>query len=219
MYTNSYIFGSSRGRSMSQVKCKQVNILPGGTYSKLCDLAEKQLRNNTDPKIVYFIAGIPDICTLTRDKKQKYEESYLNLEKDHVLHIQNTISDVEKRMRNIGCKVVFGTITTISFKNWNSHRKFVGKTVHLKHETEYHIMQEQLNSILYTVNSYIINKNLENGVVSPFLHSYVHKRSGKKTRYIYTRLVGGVHPTRALSAAGTRHLETTIDINEHNLNL
>jgi hypothetical protein len=60
-----------------------VNILPGGTYSKLCDLAEKQLRNNTDPKIVYFIAGIPDICTLTRDKKQKYEESYLNLEKDN----------------------------------------------------------------------------------------------------------------------------------------
>ena len=147
MYTNSYIFGSSRGRSMSQVKCKQVNILPGGTFSKLCDLAEKQPCNNTDPKIVYFIAGIPDICTLTRDKKQKYEESYLNLEKDHVLHIQNTISDVEKRMRNIGCKVVFGTITTIRFKNWNSHRKFVGKTVHLKHEIEYHIMQEQLNFI------------------------------------------------------------------------
>ena len=32
--------------------------------------------------------------------------SYLNLEKDHVLHIQNTISDVEKRMGNIGFKVV-----------------------------------------------------------------------------------------------------------------
>jgi hypothetical protein len=219
MYTNSYIFGSSRGRSMRQVKCKHVNILPGGTYSKLCDLAEKQLRNNTDPKIVYLIAGIPDICTLTQDKKQKYEESYLNLEKDHVLHVQNTISDVEKRMRIIGCKVVFGTITTISFKNWNSHRTFVGKTVHLKHEAEYHIMQEQLNSILYTVNSYIINKNRENGVVSPFLHSYVHKRNGKKTRYIYTRLVDGVHPTHALSAAGKHHLEATIDVNENNLNL
>lgn len=219
MYTNSYIFGSSRGRSMSQVKCKQVNNLPGGTYSKLCDLAEKQLRKNTDPKIVYFIAGIPDICTVIRDKKEKYEESYLNLEKDHVLHVQNTISDVEKRMRNIGCKVVFGTITIISFKKWNSHRKCVGKTVHLKHETEYHIMQEKLNSILYTVNSYIIHKNIENGVVSPFLHSYVHKKSGKKTRYIYTRLVDGVHPTHALSVAWTRHLETTIDLNQHNLNL
>jgi hypothetical protein len=48
---------------MSQVKCKQVNILLGGTYSQLCDLVEKHLPNNVDPKIVYFIAGIPDICT------------------------------------------------------------------------------------------------------------------------------------------------------------
>ena len=118
MYANSYMFGSSRGRS--QVKCKQVNSLPGGTYSQRFDLDEKQLCNicnNTDPKIVYFIAGIPNIGTLNREKKEKYEESYLNLEKDHVLPVQNTISGVEKRMRNIGCKVVFGTITTVSFKN------------------------------------------------------------------------------------------------------
>jgi hypothetical protein len=78
-------------------------------------------------------------------------------------------------------------------------------------------MQEQLNYILYTVNSYIIKKNMENGVVSPFLHSYVHKRNGKKTRYIYARLVDGVHSTHAPSAAWTRHLETTIDINVCNL--
>ena len=58
---------------------------------------------------------------------------------------------------------------------------------------------------------------MENGVVSPFLHSYVHKRNGKKTRYIYARLVDGVHSTHAPSAALTRHLETTIDINECNL--
>ena len=89
--------------------------------------------------------------------------------------------------------------------------------LHLKHETEYPIMQEQLNSILYTVNSYIIKIKSGNGVVSPFLHSYVNKRNGKKTRYIYARLVDGVHSTYALSAAWTRHLETTIDINECNL--
>jgi hypothetical protein len=58
---------------------------------------------------------------------------------------------------------------------------------------------------------------LENGVVSPFLHSYVHKRNGKKTLYIYARLVDGVHSTHALSAAWTRHIETPIDINERNL--
>jgi len=59
---------------MSRVKCKQVNILSGGTDSQLCDLVEKHLPNNIDAKIVYFIAGIPDICTLTWDKKEKYEE-------------------------------------------------------------------------------------------------------------------------------------------------
>jgi hypothetical protein len=121
-------------------------------------------------------------------------------------------------MRNIACKLVFGT--TVSFKKMELPQEICcNKTVHLKHETEYHIMQEQLNDILYTVNSYIIHKNLENGVVSPFLHYYVHKRSGKKTRYIYARLVNGVHPTHTLSATWTRHLETTIDINEHNLNI
>ena len=80
-----------------------------------------------------------------------------------MFYMYKTLSDVEKRMRNIGCKVVLGTITTISFKNWNSHRKFVGKTVHLKHETEYHIMQEQLNSILYTVRDQPFN--LKGGVM------------------------------------------------------
>jgi hypothetical protein len=74
MYTHSYSFGSSRGRSMSQVKCKQVNILPSETHSQRCDLAEKQLRNNTDP----------DIGTLTREKKEKYEEFYLNLSKHYI---------------------------------------------------------------------------------------------------------------------------------------
>ena len=57
MYAQSYIFASSRGRSLSQVNCKQVNVIPGGTYSRLCDLAEKQLCNNVCPKIVYFLGG------------------------------------------------------------------------------------------------------------------------------------------------------------------
>ncbi|CAC5391273.1 unnamed protein product [Mytilus coruscus] len=116
MYSSSYIFASSCGSSMSQVDCKHVNIVPGGTYDRLCSLAEKRLHNIVHPKIVYFVAGIPDICSLMRIKNEKYEESYLYLEKDHVALIQETMSDVEKRMKNIGCKVVFATITTMSFQ-------------------------------------------------------------------------------------------------------
>ncbi|CAC5372606.1 unnamed protein product [Mytilus coruscus] len=94
MYSSSYIFASSRGSSMSQVDCKQVNIITGGTYDRLCSLAEKRLHNIVHPKIVYFVAGIPDICSLVRIKNEKYEESYLYLEKDHVALIQEAMSDV-----------------------------------------------------------------------------------------------------------------------------
>jgi hypothetical protein len=45
------------------------------------------------------------------------------------------------------------------------------KTVHLKHETEYPIMQEQLNSIHYTVNSYIIKKKIWK--MGLYRHSYI----------------------------------------------
>lgn len=56
-----------------------------------------------------------------------------------------------------------------------------------------------------------------------YLHSYIlmfiREVVRKLVTFNYTRLVDGVHPTHALSAAWTRHLETTIDINEYNLNL
>lgn len=216
MYTKSCIFASSRGRSMSRVNCN-FNIIPGGTYGQLCDLAEKQLRNSDRPKIVYFVAGIPDICTLVRNKSERYEESFLDMEKDHIVHIQNTISGVEKRMKDIGCKVVFATISTVSFQAWNNHRKSIGKTIHLKYEDLYSAMQEKLNFILHVVNRYIIETNLGNGMLSPFLHSFVHKRNGKKIRYIYSQLIDGVHPNRNLAAAWTRHMRATIDKNEHKI--
>ncbi|CAC5391254.1 unnamed protein product [Mytilus coruscus] len=216
MYSSSYIFASSRGSSMSQVDCKQVNIIPGGTYDRLCSLAEKLLHNIVHPKIVYFVAGNPDICSLVRIKNDKNEESYLYLEL-HVTLIQEAMSDVEKRMKNIGCKVVFATITTMSFQKWNTHRKFIGKIVRLKYESDYERMQEQLNKILHSVNTYIVQRNLGNGVVTPFLHAFVHKRCKRKIRYIYSMLVDGVHPTQALSASWARHMEATMDKNERNL--
>jgi hypothetical protein len=57
-----------------------------------------------------------------------------------------------------------------------------------------------LNALVHRTHPLYSPKNLKNGGVSPFLHSYVNKRSSKKTRYIYARLVDGVHSTHAPSA-------------------
>ena len=75
MYRKSYIVASSRGSSMSKVDCKQATIIPGGTYDRLCSLAEKRLHNIVHPKIVYFVAGISDICSLIHIQNEKYKKS------------------------------------------------------------------------------------------------------------------------------------------------
>jgi hypothetical protein len=56
-------------------------------------------------KIIYFIAGIPDICTMKRKKYRyhKYEESFLELEIDHVSNMKACILDIERPNRKPKC--------------------------------------------------------------------------------------------------------------------
>ena len=73
-------------------------------------------------KIVYFVVGIPDICSLDRDRFTNYEESYLKSGVDHVEKCKSIMLEVESIMKSIHCKVVFATVTTMSFQVWNHHR-------------------------------------------------------------------------------------------------
>ena len=81
-------------------------------------------------KIIYFIAGIPDICTMKWKKYRyhTYEESFLELEIDHVSHMKTCILDTERQIKELGGKVVFATIATSSFREWNFHRYSIYKT-------------------------------------------------------------------------------------------
>lgn len=121
---------------------------------KTCDLAYEKLKLTQGNKIVYFIAGIPDICTLAKDVYSKYEESYLKLhnsvgkEIDHVDNFMQKIYTVEARMKGIGCKVVFATITTMSFVVWNNTRLSQRKTSCLMYNNEYDIMQARETKFL-----------------------------------------------------------------------
>ena len=94
----------------------------------------------------------------------------------------------------------------MSFRSWNNHRLAIGKTKRLKYEHLYDEMQEKLNDILRELNHFIAETNTMNGVVSPFLHSYIHKSSKKKTRYIYSRLADGLHPSEDLGAVWAQHM-------------
>ena len=214
---NSFIYASSRGRSLEGVNCKVLRIIPGGKLRQLCEMAVDDLVRVQGLNIVYFLAGIPDICTLKRDNKTKYEENFLDMSKDHVELYKDHLLYVERQMQRFGCQVVFCTITTISFEMWNTHRLFIGKTTYLKHQEEYEKMQKHLNTVLHTLNNFITELNTKNGVVTPFLHSPVMKpRKSGNFKYSYSKLSDGVHPTPELSQVWIARMSNAIANNEQN---
>lgn len=219
---NTYIYGSSRGRCFEgEINCRNLFVKPGGKLMKLCKSAKDELENVPGDKIIYFISGIPDICS--RDKSENYEESYLELYKDgqeidHVEKFKNLIKDALRYLRTIPrCKIVFSTIATISFDVWNSTRMAQGKTKFLKYSARYPEMQEKLNSSLVEINNFITSVNAGNGVITPFLHSPVQKSKYGKVRYMYSKLVDGVHPSIELSEVWIGRLRAVVSENEANL--
>jgi hypothetical protein len=48
--------------------CHEVHVKPGGKLNDLCQVAISRIGKDMCNKIIYFIAGIPDICTMKRKK-------------------------------------------------------------------------------------------------------------------------------------------------------
>lgn len=164
------------------------------------------------------MAGIPDICT--RVKSLGYEESYFDyLNTTKLEDIKNIFMNIRDRLESIQCKVVFVPITTMNIRNWNIHRFDIGKTSKLLYFPEYDIMQAHLNELIKQINRFITMPNELENLVTPFLHTYVYKSSVLKTRYIYSKLVDGVHPTASLSEKWKLQLLRAMRANEENMKM
>ena len=61
-----------------------------------------------------------------------YEESFLELKIDHVSYMKTCSLDTERQIKKLDGKVVFATIATSSFREWNFHRYSIYKTDVLK---------------------------------------------------------------------------------------
>lgn len=219
MYHHTYVYTSSRGRNIDgQINCRKFTVVPGGKFQKLGDIAFKDLNVVDGVKLVYFIAGIPDICTLVRKSEPKYEESFVkktvNGPIDHVDRVREIIRDTKTKLTSIGCKVVFATIATSSIREWNYHRRSINKTTYLKYTEKYGKMQEELNFIVNEINNFITELNCMDSVVTPFFHSPVHKCKNGKVRYLYNRFVDGVHPGSELERIWVERLLSAIHVNE-----
>ena len=218
-YPHSYLYSSSRGKCFYGMACHEVHVKPGGKLNDLCQVAISRIGKDMSDKIIYFIAGIPDICTMIRKKYRyyRYEESFLELEIDHVSNLKACILNIEQQIKELGGKIVFATIATSSFREWNFHRYSIYKTDVLKFYEDYDEMQDRLHSVLREINQFITELNSKNNMVTPFLHTYVHKKKGGKIKYMFSKLVDGVHPTIDLSRSWFKHMEKVVSENEKNL--
>ena len=148
---------------------------------------------------------------------KNYEESWFDMDGDKISEIKNKINTIVIRLQAINCKVVLVPVTTMSLTKWNHHRKQIGKTSHLKFLNQYDSMQIKLNETIAEINRFIIELNTKNKMVTPLLHSFVHKVSGSKTRYLYSSLVDGVHQSEDLAQKWIKHMNKTMSQNEKNL--
>lgn len=223
MNPRTYTYTSSRGRTLEgKLFCQHLYVKPGANLRQLCDKAYDDLKDIDGNKIVYFIAGIPDICSVRR--ANRYQESCLEIrdskgEKiNHMQIFKTNIRMIEEKLSSIDCKIVMATITTMSFVVWNNIRLQQGKTSYLLLDTHYDNMQEMLNEILNKINSYITEYNTGNGFVTPFLHTPVHKYNKGRIRYVYSKLIDGVHPGIELRDVWIRRLNSVFGCNESKLN-
>ncbi|CAG2217159.1 unnamed protein product [Mytilus edulis] len=161
----------------NEISCREIFIKPGGKLEDLAQIAFSKLKSIKEKKIVYIMAGIPDICT--RVKSLGYEESYFDyLNTTKLEDIKNMFMNIRNRLESIQCKVVFVPITAMNIRNWNIHRFDIGKTSKLLYFPD--IMQAHLNELIKQINKFITMTNELENLVTPFLHTYVYKSSGLK---------------------------------------
>lgn len=102
-HPHSYVFTSSRGKSfVGRLSCSEIVVKPGGKLDELCCLALSKLHGEMFDKVIYFVFGIPDICTLSKCKNGNsvYEESWLDLSIDHSSRLKRSIIDCEHRIQS-----------------------------------------------------------------------------------------------------------------------
>ena len=147
---------------------------------------------------------------------QSYEEVYFTESKfDAAERMNKVVDEVAQDVLAFGAKPCFATIPTVSFYKWNVETRLLGgHTSLLLHSHQYDDMQEMLNYVTEEVNHHIVKTNVSNNMMTPDLAAtIVEKRKDTPTRYHYSRMHDGVHPTNTLRRKWAKKLQRAIDIN------
>ena len=133
----------------------------------IVDKAFNDLKHYDGKKLLYLMAGIPDVTNELEEKNAANkiidQEVVFNYEPNMLFHFKQLMDGTKQLLSNIDCIPIFATIPTMNLPNWNTIRYAQGKTNYLKYENDYGLMQDNLNYLLLDVNKSIITFNNLNG--------------------------------------------------------
>jgi len=181
------IYADSRGRGLFGDGDEKVKVFPGQGLSRIFEEIIKDSKEE-DLGQVIVMAGIVDLTL-----KAKCGEILV------VKEVEEGVREVERRLWRLvadtrNCKVVLATVAPMNLRIWNRRRKGYGQE--LKFGAHYEQMQIKLNLMVTEVNRRITSMNESRGLATPFLHSEVWCKRGKRGHVAqWWNLRDGVHPT------------------------
>ena len=144
---------------------------------------------------MFFVVGLPNLTKVIRGKN--YEVIFNKTPQQALNRLKETILLAEKEISSeYNAKTCFATISPSSLRTWHHNCLQTNRTVELKHEQDYDLMQDNLIQATILMNKFIINLNESNNMPTPRLAKKIIKKSGTKRktpRVYYAKMPDGVH--------------------------
>ena len=212
------VFCTSRGKDL------ELHIRPNGEAVVFClsGWKIKDIQNEALKKILYyqrryqiihcyFLVGIPDITLRVRG--DGYEETTMGDMLQCVNKVNGLLLDLTETVKKLNCKVCVCTVAPMDIGKWNEHRLKANKTLSLSHQQEYPVMQKSLENAIITIDKYIIEININNIMVTPFVADTVLTKKGSRNKKHYEKLPDGLHADDDLKEQWGKIIQARIDQN------
>ena len=217
----SIVVASSRGFKLGQdLPGIPVEAIPGATLETLRETAESFIPPPSGlcrRRIhFYFLCGVPDISRLV--KGPNYRECIYDEEPSATAERYcNNLSSCQQSILRHGALPVFATIPKFNIEIYNNDQLSKGNTSVLHYEDQYKSMQANLVTAIDTINSHIYNINRSINVSTPFLHSTIIERRGRKNRrynvHRWDKFTDGLHPSEHLRSCWADVLQRAMSLN------
>ena len=127
--------------------------------------------------------------------------------------VNGLLLDLTETVKKLNCKVCVSTVAPMDMGKWNEHRLKARKTLSLSHQQEYPVMQKSLENAIITINNYIIEININNNMVTPFVADTVLTKKGSRNKKHYENLPDGLHADDDLKEQWGKIIQARIDQN------